>query len=583
MEVVFAYLDTILIFTVFAVSLNLLQGYAGQVSVAHAAFGAVGGYAFAYLFLNAGIGTGEGLAIAVVASGAIGVLVGLPGLRLTTEWLILLTLAVQTIIISLVQTNHAFGGSYGLQNVTGLQALGHSLDEPSQMFPLFLLLAAAVYAVCWRLGESPYGRVLRAIREDSTACRSVGKRVYAYKLTVFGLTAAMAGLAGAMLVIENSLASPSLFSFDQSAVIVAMVVIGGAGNIRGSLVGVVLLTLIAPLFDHVFAFGNQAAFVLRLMAYGLVLVGILIVRPQGLFPDTVTRRLARALGRSAEAIEIDIDVANPTEPAIPVRASKAFSNGTAVREVVVAAEGLTKRFGGLVAVENLTFSLFRGHVSALVGPNGAGKTTVFNVLTGAIKADAGRIVLRGDDVTGATPDVIARRGMVRSFQGVRIFPRLSALENVMLAIPGQPGERLGPLFMQWRRTHAAERAARETARRWLHFVGMGAHEGAPAGALAFGQQKLVALARVLATDADVLLLDEPASGIDRQWVDAMLAVISSLRDAGRTICIVEHNLHVVEHLADHTYFMELGRITAEGDFRTLTSDPRLTEAYFGVV
>ena len=195
-------------------------------------------------------------------------------------------------------------------------------------------------------------------------------------------------------------------------------------------------------------------------------------------------------------------------------------------------------------------------------------------MTGAIKPDAGRVVLRDDDVTAATPDAIARRGMVRSFQSVRIFPRLSALENVMLAIPHQPGEHLGPLLVQWGRTRAAERAARDTARRWLQFVGMGAHEDAPAGALAFGQQKLVALARVLATDADVLLLDEPASGIDRQWVDAMLGVISALRDAGRTICIVEHNLHVVEHLADHTYFMELGSITAEGDFRTLTSNPR---------
>ena len=582
MEVVFQYLDTILIFAVFAVSLNLLQGYAGQVSVAHAAFGAVGGYAFAFLFLNAGIGTGEGLAVAIIASGCIGLLVGLPALRLTTEWLILLTLAVQTIIVSLVQTDHDLGGSFGLQSITGLHVFGHALDEPSQMFPLFLVLAAVVYAVCRRLGESPYGRVLRAIREDAVVCRSVGKRVYAYKLTVFGLTAAMAGLAGAMLVIENSIASPAMFSFDQSAVIVAMVVIGGAGNVNGSLVGVVVLTLLAPLFDRVFALGDQAAFVLRLMAYGVVLVMVLLVRPQGLLPDRVTRRLARALRRGGTAAEVGAADPVVRAPVDAVAKTASPSNGN-TRDVVVRAEGLTKRFGGLVAVENLTFSLFRGHVSALVGPNGAGKTTVFNLLTGAIKADAGSVLLRGDDVSGATPDAIARSGMVRSFQSVRIFPRLSALENVMLAIPNQPGERLGPLFLQWRRTHAAESEARESARRWLHFVGMEAHENSPAGALAFGQQKLVALARVLATDADVLLLDEPASGIDRQWVDAMLDVISSLRDAGRTICIVEHNLHVVEHLADHTYFMELGSITAEGDFRTLTSDPRLTAAYFGVV
>lgn len=430
MEIAFQYLDTILIFAVFALSLNLLQGYAGQVSVAHAAFGAIGGYAFAYLFLNARIGTAEGLIVAMLASGLVGFLVGLPALRLTTEWLILLTLAVQTIIVSLVQTDHDLGGSYGLQNVAGLRIFGLALDEPSQMFPLFLVLAAVVYALCYRLGESPYGRVLRAIREDATACRSVGKRVYAYKLTVFGITAAMAGLAGAMLVIENSIASPALFSFDQSAVIVAMVVIGGAGNLNGSLVGVAALTLLAPLFDHVFSFGEQAAFVLRLIAYGTVLVAVLLVRPQGLYPDAITRRLLRALRRGGAAVTVGATDA-VERSAVTVAATAPPRNDP--REVVVATQGLSKSFGGIVAAENLTFSLFRGHVSALVGPNGAGKTTVFNLLTGAIKPDAGRVLLRGEDVTGAAPDEIARRGMVRSFQNVRIFPRLSTLENVMLA------------------------------------------------------------------------------------------------------------------------------------------------------
>ncbi len=579
MEIAFQYLDTILVFACFAVSLNLVQGYAGQVSVAHAAFGAVGGYTLAYLFLNARIGTLEGLVLATVFAGVVGLLVGLPALRLTTEWLLLLTLAVQIIIVSLVQTDHDLGGTYGLQNVAGLRIFGLPLDRPSQMFPLFLVLALVVYALCYRMGESPYGRVLRAIREDATACRSVGKNVYAYKLTVFGATAAMAGLAGAMLVIESSIASPPLFSFDQSAVIVAMVVIGGAGNLTGSLVGVAVLTLLAPLFDHLFPFGEQAAFVLRLIAYGVVLVAVLLLRPQGLLPDAMTRSLRRAL-KTGGAVGAGDSVAH-----IPakVTALDIPPARTGKREVVVSVAGLSKHFGGIVAADDLTFCLWRGHVSALVGPNGAGKTTVFNLLTRAIKPDAGRVLLRGEDITGLAPDTIAQRGMVRSFQNVRIFPRLSSIENVMLAIPHQPGERLGPLFTNWPGTAAGERKAHATAREWLHFVGMGAHEDAPAGALAFGQQKLVALARVLATDAEVLLLDEPASGIDRQWVDAMLEVIAALRDRGRTVCIVEHNLHVVERLADHTYFMELGKITAEGDFHELTSNKRLAEAYFGVV
>jgi len=581
MEIVFQSLDTILIFACFALSLNLLQGYAGQVSAAHAAFGAVGGYTLAYLFLNAHVGALQALVLGTVLAGLAGLLVGFPAMRLTTEWLLLLTFALQTIVVSLVQANRQLGGTFGLQNITGLHVFGLPLDRPSQMFPVFLVLAAAVYFLCSRMGESPYGRVLRAIREDATAARSVGKNVFAYKLTVFTLTAAMAGLAGVMLVIESAIASPSLFSFDQSAVIIAMVVIGGPGNLNGSLVGVAVLTLLAPLFDHLLPFGEQVAFIARIIAYGVVLVVVLLVRPQGLLPDTITRTLRRALDTGGEAVEVGAgEGVQPIAVAAP-HAMPAARNGE--REVVLSVSGLSKRFGGIVAAEDLTFSLWRGHVSALVGPNGAGKTTVFNLLTGAVKPDAGRVLLRGEDITGSTPDKIAHRGMVRSFQNVRIFPRLSALENVMLAIPHQPGEHLGPLFANWPGTAAAERKAHATARQWLHFVGMGGHEDVPAGALAFGQQKLVALARVLATDAEVLLLDEPASGIDRQWVDAMVGVIAALRDAGRTVCIVEHNLHVVERLADHTYFMELGKITAEGDFAELTSDKRLAEAYFGVV
>ncbi|MBO0728923.1 MAG: ABC transporter ATP-binding protein, partial [Acidimicrobiaceae bacterium] len=243
--------------------------------------------------------------------------------------------------------------------------------------------------------------------------------------------------------------------------------------------------------------------------------------------------------------------------------------------------GLSKSFGGIVAASDLSMELHRGTITALVGPNGAGKTTVFNLLTGAIRPDRGRVVLNGRDVTRLTPNQVARLGMVRSFQDVRIFARLSCLANVMLAVQGQPGERVGPLFGRPLQVQRSERSAREAAMRWLEFVGLADMANVPAGGLGFGQQKLVALARVLATEAEVLLLDEPASGIDHQWVEVMLNLIESLRPQGRTVCIVEHNLNVVGRLADHIYFMELGRITAEGSLDELTGDERLAEAYFG--
>ena len=590
LQLTLSYLDQVLIFICFAVSLNLLQGYAGQVSVAHAAFGAVGGYALAYLVLNAHVGALEAMLAGTLGAALVGAAVAFPALRLTTEWLILLTLAVQTIIVSLVTTVSALGGTYGLQNISGLTIFGHELDQPSDMFPLFLVLTVLVYAVCWRIGESPYGRVLRGIREDEIACRSLGKNVFLFKTVVFGVTAGMAGLAGAMQVINISVASPPLFAFDQSSTMVAMVVVGGAGNLLGSIVGVAVLVLLGPLFEHVLNFGADAAALWRLIAFGVVLIVVLLVRPAGLLPDRVTRNLGKKLQKMAtEPADGSDFVPHPDLEEMHVieehlgAAGKieVRSAGGGRGDVVLKVSGLSKRFGGIVATESLDMELRRGTITALVGPNGAGKTTVFNLLTGAIRPDAGEVYLGGVDIVGLTPDKVAKRGMERSFQAVRIFPRLSVLENVALGVQHQPGELLVNLFGNIPRTTKFEREVRERSREWLTFVGMAGFADQPAGGLAFGQQKLVALARVLATEAEVLLLDEPASGIDFQWVNVMLGLIEQIREQGRTVCIVEHNLHVVERLADHTYFMELGRITAQGSFAELTTDKRLAEAYFG--
>ncbi len=579
-ELQVAYIDQILIFAIFALSLNLLMGYTGQVSVAHAAFGAVGGYVLASLIVYAHTPILLALLASALGAAVVGIFVGIPALRLTTEWLILLTLATQTIIIALVTTSAFLGGTHGMQGITGMQIFGHDLLRPSDLLPLFALCATLAYVVCWRMGESPFGRVLRGIREDERACRSLGKNVFAYKLTVFGVACGMAGIAGALLVINTSIASPALFGFDQSTTIVAMVVLGGMGNLAGSVLGAGALVLLGPLFENVLKFSEGTAFLWRLVAYGIVLIVVVMVRPQGLVPEgfSFVRALRARLRPQSEG------AVKPTLQILPhARAPQSESPADPSGDVVVSVKRLCKSFGGIVAAQDFDMELRRGKVTALVGPNGAGKTTVFNLLTGAIAPDAGCILLRGEDITSMRPDAVAHRGMVRSFQDVRVFARMTALENVMLGIQHQPGERALPLFLQIARVRAAERHVRERAHEWLSFVGMDGYAGIPAGALAFGQQKLVALARVLATDAEVLLLDEPSSGVDHQWVDAILGLVERVRDQGRTVCIVEHNLHVVDRLADHTYFMELGRVTAQGSFKELTAVPRLAEAYFGTV
>jgi branched-chain amino acid transport system permease protein len=575
-------LNLILIFSIFSMSLNLLIGYAGQVSVAHGAFGAVGGYAAAYLAANAGLTFWPALSAGVAGAGVVGLVMSIPALRLSPEYLVLLTIAISSIVLTIVGAVPELGGAYGM--IAGRPANlapfpGGDLLYPGDWVLPLLGFAVAVFLLCWRLGESAFGRILRGIREEETAARALGHDVYAYKLTVFAITSAMAGLAGGLLFYYNQIVSPSVYGLDVSLKIFAMTIFGGLGNLFGSVVGAAVIQLIQPVLENVVAMDPGRAFLIQLVIYGFGLVLLMRIRPQGLIPEGVSLLPRRP-------------------PSVPVHLRKAAAVAPApaappAAERVLEVRGLAKRFGGIVACRDLDLDLHSGRIAALVGPNGAGKTTVFNLLTGAIRPDAGSIRLRGGEVRGLSPDVIARRGMVRSFQDVRLFPRLPALDNVMLGVrepvgeawrwPGRAagGTSLPDLFLLPGTTRRVEREAREKAMEWLSLVGLEASATAPAGSLSFGEQKLLSLARLLATDADVLLLDEPASGMDARWVDRMLEMTDYMRRAGKTICIVEHSLHVVEQLADTVYFMELGRITAQGQVKDLASDPRLAEVYFG--
>jgi branched-chain amino acid transport system permease protein len=585
-------LNMTLIFSIFAMSLNLLVGYAGQVSVAHAAFGAIGGYTAAYLSAHAGAGFWEALLLGSIAAGLVGLVVSLPALRLSPEYLILLTIAVSSIVLAIVGAVGDLGGAYGM--VADKPAdlgpwLGGQMQFPHQWVGFLLIVTVLVYLFCWRLGESAWGRILRAIRDDEIAVRALGRDVFAFKVSVFTLTAAMAGLAGVLLYYYNQLASPSVYGFNVSLQIFAMTVFGGLGNLFGSILGAAVLQLLQPLLELAIRVDPGKAFLIQLVIYGLGLAVMMRVRPQGLIPEGVSPFRWRA--RSAPPPRIEA----ASEPRAMTLAAPSQPAAADAAPTILEVRGLSKAFGGIVACRDLNMDLKQGRIAALVGPNGAGKTTVFNLLTGAIRANSGSVRLRGQEIRGLGPDQIARLGIARSFQNLRLFPRMSALDNVMLGCRDpsdqywrwphgtKGGENLADLFFLPNVVAAVERRSRERSQHWLKTVGLAHVANTPAGALAFGQQKLVSLARLLCADADILLLDEPASGIDSRWVDNILELVSLMRHSGKTVCIVEHSLHVVEQLADTVFFMELGHITAQGQIAELTSDPRLAEVYFGTL
>jgi branched-chain amino acid transport system permease protein len=642
--------NQIFILLIFVASLNVLMGYAGQASVAHAALGGIGGYTAGYLSAHHGWPFWATLLTGAAAATIFGTLVALPALRFAWDYLVLLTLAVATIFTDVVSSAPQFGGAYGILGVHPLARGDDLLVSPSSMLPFTAGLALIVFFICWRMGESPFGRVLRAIRGDESVPTSLGKNTVGFKVLTFGLTAGMAGVGGVLLVYYDQLVTPDQFSFDQAVLFVTMLVFGGSA----SLIGTAVIFASGPILQQVNVGASQAS-LLQLIIYGAALVLLMRFRPQGLLrerrqfwkaetpaaatagagePSAAGPRRARirlprgtrvtavaAGGAGAAAVlpfapelaaarapASEAEPAADSQPpapapagAPPAAAVTAGGPGPAAgrgavtsaarqqpgrqqheRQTELVGTGLRKRFGGIAAVDGVDITLRSRELLGLIGPNGAGKSTLFALLTGFAQPDAGSLHLNGTSLLGMPAYRRSRLGVARSFQDIRLIPDLTVLDNVTLAAPANPGERLRALFAAPRAARRGERAARAEAQDWLSFVGLGRQSQRLAGELGHGEQKLVALARVLATGAELLLLDEPTSGVEHTWIDRLAQVIVELPGLGRGVCIVEHNLSFLRMLSCPCVFMEAGRIAGRGSLEELMQVEDMQKAYFGL-
>lgn len=582
---------SILILMTLAVSLNLLLGYAGRVSMAHAVFFGIGGFTAARLTLptveelggvaTAGLQTGfswhwlPALVAAVVIAFLAALLISIPAVRLVRgEYLILLTLAFQLVANQLMGVlDKVTGGPYGLSGIPPITIGGTPLFRPEQFIWVMLIVAALAFGICWALGESPFGRLLKGLREHESAVASVGKNPVVPELFAFSISAAIAGGVGALAAFYYGSVVPSNFTLTYSILIVSVVVLGGIGNLWGTVIGAIVLGALEPVLRE---YVGDSAIPWQAVIYGAALVIMMRLRPEGILPEGVG--LGRLLGLTRDRppkvvptaeealgrlLHIENDAVSDTDPPIV--------------EVI----DLQKSFGGLKAVNGATFTLTRGEVTALIGPNGAGKTTIFNMICGGLKADSGKVHLRGVDVTGTAPHQLARMGLARSFQDVRVCQRLSALDNVAMAVPHQPGENVGGLVLRPFAARSAERRVRTKSMDCLALLGIADRAHTRVSDLSYGDQKLVAIARLLATDCDVLLLDEPTSGVDPASVEKVIEGIGRLRDLGHTVCLVEHSVHFVQRLADRAVFLDQGTVIAEGTVDELMGRRELAELYFG--
>jgi ABC-type branched-subunit amino acid transport system ATPase component len=249
---------------------------------------------------------------------------------------------------------------------------------------------------------------------------------------------------------------------------------------------------------------------------------------------------------------------------------------------ILAIEHVSKAFGGIQAVQNCTFEVSSGLITGLIGPNGAGKTTIFNLITGFLRADSGSIRLQGDELRGLAPHQVQAAGVVRTFQHLRLWGKMTVLENVMLGCRTPLGESVVTLFLRPGRVRAEEKAARERAMEVLEFFGLGVRAEALAEDLAYPEQKLLSMARIFATDAQVLLLDEPTSGLDTDSLGRIVPMVRRLVERGKTVLLIEHNMELIAQLSDEVVFLHEGRVLARGKADQITRDPALTEIYFGV-
>ena len=582
-QVIYELVSLASIFSIFAVSLNLLVGWAGIPAVAPTAFGALGGYLAAYLAIEKGLSFVPALVLATVAAVVLGLFLSVTALRLSIENIILLTVALGTIVLSVATAVPALGGPNGLVNVPNAQLFGVTFDSSEKWVPLLLALLLATYLITYYLGESPMGLTLKGVREDELAVRSVGLNPTPAKVAAFTISSGFAGLAGGLLVYYDNVASPNSFGFNQGILIVTMIIIGGLGRPAGPLAGAVLVTVLPKILELSIDLSPSRAALLQQIIYGLLLIAVMLFRPSGLVPERSLRVVRRYVnGRLAEAARkgSDTDLTDIAQD-VEVEAAAEETPSGDERPLVLHATELRKRFGGLVVADGFDFELPAGEVIGLVGPNGAGKTTLFNLLTNAVPVDSGRVELLNMDVTLCSMDDIVQSGMARSFQDVRLFQAITLFENILLGAMPARSIKLSRIVFRPLAVRRETRAALDRAWSTLDRLNLQDRSLVVGGALSYGERKVAAIGRLIATDARVLLLDEPAAGVGAELAEAILRIITQLRTEGHTILLVEHNLEVVRDVATSVFFMEAGRIRAHGTYEDLVSDPVLASIYFG--
>jgi len=545
-----------------SLGLVLLTGVSGLTSFGQAAFVGIGAYTAAFLATKVGVSPWltllVGVALAVIAA----LIVGAVTLRMSGHYLPLATIA-WGLALNYTMANMEWLGKYdGLLGIPSLRLFGMELGTGRGLHDLIWLFALLAALAITRLLDSRPGRAIRSLKSGSTMAEAMGISTFRYKLIAFVLAAVLAAVSGWLFAHFQRTVNPTPFSISKGIEYLFMAVLGGVGHVWGAFLGAGVVKIVEDQLQVLLPrlIGTSGNF--ETIVFGIVLVVVLKYAPDGLW--TFVGRWLPAPRRVRDWGDA---------PALPARDKPAQG------ELLLDVAAVRKEFGGLVAVNDVSFQIRAGDIVGLIGPNGAGKSTTFNLVTGVLPLTRGAVRFRGELVSGLASRAIARRGVSRTFQHVKMIPEMTVLENV--ALGGYLRSRAGSVRAMLRLDRPEERQLFAEAERQLRRIGMAEQMHELAGNLALGPQRLMEIARALATDPALLLLDEPAAGLRHKEKRSLADVLRQLKREGLSILLVEHDMDFVMGLTDRIVVMEFGTRLMEGTPEEVQASPAVRAAYLG--
>ncbi|SLM18426.1 ABC transporter, ATP-binding protein [uncultured spirochete] len=555
------------IYTLLGLSLNIVLGEVGLFDLGHTGFYAIGAYVTAILNTTFHIPILVLLPVSALVAGLFAWMVTAPVIHLKGDYLCIVTIGIGE-IVRLTMINNPFGLTGGPNGINGIDTPVFIVPIVSsrQFYYLIWALIAIVIFGLVRLQRSRVGRAWNYIREDEVAAEALGINVRHYKLAAFVLGAGIAGMAGNIYASKQMSVSPESFTFMESSLLFCIVLLGGLGSIPGTVLGALAITIFPEIFRPLAQY--------RLMFFGLALLVMMIFKPAGLMPRQREsgEKLRSALSkkrREAKGRLTGNDGCRKDMPP-PGRAENLLE----VKDVHLS-------FGGVTAVAGIDAEIEAGKITALIGPNGAGKTTLFNLITGIYKPQAGSIRFNGEDISGQSPHAIAGKGIARTFQNIRLFPSLTCLENVLSGQHCRGKAEFTASLLHLPSQQDEETQMLDFSLQCLDRVGLSDSTDKLAASLPYGKRRYLEIARALALRPELIVLDEPSSGLNDAETEELAQLLLSLLHDGLSVLLIEHDMHLVDRVSDHVIVMQSGKKIAEGKMCDMRKNPLVIEAYLG--